>query len=239
MNYLAHIFLSGNDRCIQIGNFIGDGVKGDGYKQYPRKFQQGILLHREIDAFSDRHPLVREAVGIGRETFGRYSAVVNDILFDYFLASRFQDYAGLPLKRFSRRFYTALAWNYRHLPERFQGFIWHFILTDRLCRYASLTGIQQSLEIMTRYRGLQIDPAQTPLFMQEHGERLQNIPGVFPGITRKMQTIDLSKVVIPQINYLQTLPDTNTNLYPLFLGKQPDSCISDKRYRYEFFRPDN
>ena len=28
MNYLAHIFLSGNDRCIQIGNFIGDGVKG-------------------------------------------------------------------------------------------------------------------------------------------------------------------------------------------------------------------
>ena len=73
MNYLAHIFLSGNDRCIQIGNFIGDGVKGDGYKQYPRKFQQGILLHREIDAFSDRHPLVREAVGIGRETFGRYS----------------------------------------------------------------------------------------------------------------------------------------------------------------------
>ena len=40
MNYLAHIFLSGNDRCIQIGNFIGDGVKGDGYKQYPRKFQE-------------------------------------------------------------------------------------------------------------------------------------------------------------------------------------------------------
>ena len=68
MNYLAHIFLSGNDRCIQIGNFIGDGVKGDGYKQYPRKFQQGILLHREIDAFSDRHPLVREAVGIGRSS---------------------------------------------------------------------------------------------------------------------------------------------------------------------------
>ena len=228
MNYLAHIFLSGNDRCIQIGNFIGDGVKGDGYKQYPRKFQQGILLHREIDAFSDRHPLVREAVGIGRETFGRYSAVVNDILFDYFLASRFQDYAGLPLKRFSRRFYTALAWNYRHLPERFQGFIClpngnpaipgnHDPLpgiADRSCPNAAIyAGARRTIT--------------------------KNIPGVFPGITRKMQTIDLSKVVIPQINYLQTLPDTNTNLYPLFLGKQPDSCISDKRYRYEFFRPDN
>lgn len=35
MNYLAHIFLSGNDRCIQIGNFIGDGVKGDGINNIP------------------------------------------------------------------------------------------------------------------------------------------------------------------------------------------------------------
>lgn len=27
MNYLAHIFLSGDDRRIQIGNFVGDAVK--------------------------------------------------------------------------------------------------------------------------------------------------------------------------------------------------------------------
>ena len=28
MNYLAHIFLSGLNRKVQLGNFVGDAVKG-------------------------------------------------------------------------------------------------------------------------------------------------------------------------------------------------------------------
>lgn len=35
MNYLAHIFLSGPDRQIRLGNFIGDAVKGNSYNDYP------------------------------------------------------------------------------------------------------------------------------------------------------------------------------------------------------------
>ena len=34
MNYLAHIFLSGSNRKVQLGNFVGDAVKGSsGYSQ--------------------------------------------------------------------------------------------------------------------------------------------------------------------------------------------------------------
>ena len=35
MNYLAHIYLSGDDPGMQIGNFIADGVKGNHYPDYP------------------------------------------------------------------------------------------------------------------------------------------------------------------------------------------------------------
>ena len=35
MNYLAHIFLSGSNRKVQLGNFVGDAVKGSSYKNYP------------------------------------------------------------------------------------------------------------------------------------------------------------------------------------------------------------
>ena len=28
MNYLAHVFLSGPNRKVQLGNFVGDAVKG-------------------------------------------------------------------------------------------------------------------------------------------------------------------------------------------------------------------
>ena len=48
MNYLAHIYLSGKNRQIQIGNFVGDAVKGKAYNSYPDFFRKGILLHRLI-----------------------------------------------------------------------------------------------------------------------------------------------------------------------------------------------
>ena len=173
MNYLAHIFLSGNDRRVQIGNFIGDAVKGEAYKRYPSGFREGILLHRKIDDFADRHPAVKEAVGLGRPYFGRYSAVVTDIFFDYFLAVDFRAYAGMPLQGFAWGFYGAMARNYFHLPDRIRGFLWHFILTNRLGRYASPEGIRQSLEIMVTYRNLQVSPPEAVAYLQQHREEWQ------------------------------------------------------------------
>ena len=42
MNYLAHIFLSGPNRKVQLGNFVGDAVKGSSYKNYPSDIAKGI-----------------------------------------------------------------------------------------------------------------------------------------------------------------------------------------------------
>lgn len=189
MNYLAHIYLSGNDRRIQIGNFIGDAVKGDGYNRYSGGFREGILLHRKIDDFSDHHPAVREAVGLGRESFGRYSAVVTDIFFDHFLAVDFPAYAGIPLRRFAFGFYGATVCHYAVLPPRIRGFLWHFILTNRLCRYASFEGIRQSLEIMADYRNLQVSPSDAIVFLQTHYDEWQNLfRTFFPDLQQMCQT---------------------------------------------------
>ena len=42
MNFLAHIYLSGDNDHIKIGNFIADAVKGKKYKEYPLEIQKGI-----------------------------------------------------------------------------------------------------------------------------------------------------------------------------------------------------
>lgn len=175
MNYLAHIFLSGNDKQIQIGNFVADAVKGNAYRDYPVRMQKGILLHRRIDTFADSHPLVQELVVMGRKDFGRYSAVVTDVLLDHFLARDFKIYAHQPLKYFAYRFYWNLIWNYHHLPGRFQGFMWHFILTSRLECYASREGIRRSLAIMVKYRGLKIDPDKAVDFLTVHEEEWKEL----------------------------------------------------------------
>lgn len=165
---MAHILLSGDDRGVQIGNFIGDSVKGNAYNNYPANVRCGILLHRFIDDFTDHHPLVREATGMLKDDFGRYSGVLTDIIFDHLLAVGFDQYSDVPLSRFSNRFYRVALMYYNKLPAQVKGFLWHFILTNRLCRYATPAGIRQSLEIMVRYKNLPVDPVHAIAFLQEH-----------------------------------------------------------------------
>lgn len=175
MNYLAHIFLSGPRRRVQIGNFIGDAVKGSAYNDYPGAIRSGILLHRAIDTFTDGHPAVRDTVRSLRPQFGRYSGVVLDIYFDHLLASRFGEFSDIPLKRFSRGFYIAMILNRRWLPERIKNFMWHFISTDRLSKYATPEGIGEALRIMVKYGRLDISPEEAVRYLTEHKEELWRV----------------------------------------------------------------
>ena len=43
MNFLAHIFLSGDSDLTTIGNFMADGIKGKDYRKYSKELQIGIL----------------------------------------------------------------------------------------------------------------------------------------------------------------------------------------------------
>lgn len=183
MNYLAHILLSGDDRLIQTGNFIADAVKGNAYLNYPERVADGILLHRAIDRHTDVHPRVREAVRWLRPYFGRYSAVLLDVFFDYILASRFGDYSPVPLRRFARRFYFTMIRNRRLLPPRIRRFMWHFISTDRLSRYATPEGIRRSVEIMARVHRMDVSPEEAVAFLVANEDRLREVfNDVFTGL---------------------------------------------------------
>jgi len=46
---------------MMIGNFIADHIKGNHYKEYSNEIQKGIFLHREIDTYTDTHPIVRKS----------------------------------------------------------------------------------------------------------------------------------------------------------------------------------
>ena len=175
MNYLAHIFLSGNDRQLQVGNFIGDFVKGRSHENYPTRIQEGIILHREIDSFTDSHPAFLETVELMRPVFSRYSGIIADMYFDYFLASDFNRYSPeRSLSRFTADFYLSVVLNYKWLPERVKGFIFHFIGTNRLKQYASYEGLQGSLHIMSLYKTSAINPELSIAFLKQNEETLRN-----------------------------------------------------------------
>jgi acyl carrier protein phosphodiesterase len=185
LNYLAHIYLSGSDSRMKIGNFIGDFVKGSQLDAHPPRIREGIVLHRKIDSFTDSHQVVRETVVLLRPAFGRYSGIIADMYFDYFLAVNFSDYAGKRLNTFAFRFYFDLLIYYRYLPTRVKRFVFHFIGTNRLHQYSTLDGLKSSLEIMSNHKVPAINPDKTIDFLiQNHDELEMRFHQFFPDLVQ-------------------------------------------------------
>lgn len=150
MNFLAHIYLSGEDDRITIGNFIADKIHGKAYKKYPFDIQKGILLHREIDTFTDAHPIVRQSTKRLHINYGHYSSVIVDILYDHFLAKNWKTYSTIPLKDFSVSFYNLLEESYEILPLRIQNLMPFMIADNWLLNYSKIEGVQRVLDGMNR-----------------------------------------------------------------------------------------
>lgn len=145
MNFLAHIYLSGDDDELKIGNFIADSVKGKKFSQFPDQVQKGITLHRKIDSYTDSHPIVRKSVLRLFPKYGHYSSVIVDILYDHFLAAYWNEFSSTPLEIYVADFYKLLETNYEILPKRVQDFLPYMFRDNWLLSYASIPGIGRIL----------------------------------------------------------------------------------------------
>lgn len=145
MNYLAHIILSGDNDFVKIGNFIADSIKGKKYKTYPKEIQKGILLHRQIDWFTDNNDIVKKSKRRLNMRYGHYKGVIIDILYDHFLAKNWNSYSGISLIEFTHDFYQILKENFDILPEKVQYVTPFMIQNDWLTNYAKLEGIEEVL----------------------------------------------------------------------------------------------
>lgn len=150
MNYLAHIYLSNEEEEITLGNFIADGVKGKKYVQFPLGIQQGILLHRAIDSYTDAHPIVRKSTKRLHKKYSHYSGVIVDILYDHFLAKNWTQYHSIPLHKYTENFYNLINSNFDRLTPRIQKMMPYMIEQNWLLSYASIDGIGKILDQMNR-----------------------------------------------------------------------------------------
>jgi acyl carrier protein phosphodiesterase len=149
MNFLAHIYLSGENEGITIGNFIADNVKGKKYEKYPPDIKKGILLHRAIDSYTDSHAIVKQSTKKLHKNHGHYSGVIVDILYDHFLAKNWKAYHEQPLDLYVDNFYQILQTNYQILPLRIKRMMPYMISDNWLLSYATIPGISRILDQMS------------------------------------------------------------------------------------------
>ncbi|MET2984497.1 acyl carrier protein phosphodiesterase [Aureibaculum conchae] len=145
MNFLAHIYLSGDNDELKIGNFIADGIAGNKYKNYPQEVQKGILLHRKIDSFTDVHSIVRKSKKRLHPRYRHYDGVIVDILYDHFLAKNWSIYCKTDLDDYAQQFYVLLESNYDMLPEKIKQLLPYLIKGNWLYNYSTLEGIESVL----------------------------------------------------------------------------------------------
>lgn len=145
MNYLAHAYLSFNDREILVGNMISDFVKGKKKLDYELAIQQGINLHRAIDSFTDAHKITKEAKEFFRPHYRLYAGAFVDVVFDHFLATDKNIFPEHSLLEFSQSVYQQLENFVPVFPDRFRYMFDYMKKDNWLLNYSYHWGIEKSL----------------------------------------------------------------------------------------------
>lgn len=142
MNFLAHLALSHFSADLQVGNFLGDFVRGRRQlAAYPPGVIRGVELHRAIDRATDDHPAVRQLTGRLRPRHGRYAGVVSDVAFDHFLHRDWSRLGPAPFGAFCHTTYATLAAARDLMPPRVAGYVACMVSDDWLGLYTTPAGM--------------------------------------------------------------------------------------------------
>jgi acyl carrier protein phosphodiesterase len=151
MNFLAHLYLSGDNTHLMVGNFIGDFIKGrSALEKFEPAIVKGVELHRAIDAFTDTHAVVSQSKNRLRAKYRHYSGVIVDVFYDHFLAGNWSTYHPDPLPDFAARAYTVIESFEPILPLEVKQMLPYMISGNWLVNYSKVEGIHRALSGMAR-----------------------------------------------------------------------------------------
>lgn len=160
-----------------LGNLSGDFIKGKVKDHLHEEIAIGAKLHRQIDLFTDNHPLVLDAKKIVRGEFGLYSGVIIDMFFDYFLASKWNHQSSSNFQIHIQEVYNQAEKNFDILPGKFQTVLPYMKKFNWLNMYATSEGLKEILIQMSNRINGKIDLStsiKTLLYNQDELESLFN-----------------------------------------------------------------
>ncbi len=176
MNYVAHLFLAEPTDEHRIGSLLADfgvGPLDTVRKRYGAGIAAGVRHHREVDRFTDSHPIVGAAADCLKDDYGLYSAIIVDVVFDHFLLRHWGRFAPMPVHRFFDSVYRSLSrtdWEY---PSRYK---------------AAVSGMLEK-----RWLGSYIELEKVAFALKRIGARLSRptpLSDTLPGIRHSYETLE-------------------------------------------------
>jgi len=186
MNFLAHLYLSGDQPKLMVGNFIADFVKGKQALQgFDEEIIKGITLHRAIDEFTDSHPMVLQSKQRLRPKYRHYAGVIVDVFYDHYLARNWNKFHSELLPDFADRSYGILQSHQALMPVAASWMLPYMVKGNWLVNYSKVEGIHRALSGMARRTPYESKMEQASIDLKSYYQDFENeFHEFFPALQR-------------------------------------------------------
>lgn len=178
---MAHAYLSFDNPQILVGNLISDFVKGKKKFDYAEGIQKGIILHRQIDTFTDNHEATKQAKNFFRPAYRLYSGAFVDVTYDHFLANDEKEFSEKSLLEFSENTYETVDLFTNDLPPHFSMMFPYMKKQNWLFNYRTKWGTEKSFGGLVR-RAAYLEESNTAaiIFQANYHQLQQCYKAFFP-----------------------------------------------------------
>lgn len=152
LNFLAHFHLSPADPDAIAGAFLGDFVRGsvDDLVDMPLVMRQSIMLHRRIDAYTDRHPVWRRSAGLLPPERRRLAGIIIDVIYDHYLCRHWDKFSDRSLIEFSEYCYGSLLSRTQFMEPGARRIVRRMREHDWLNSYLEIDGIGVAFQKLSK-----------------------------------------------------------------------------------------
>lgn len=142
MNHLVHLFLSGTDEKIIIGNLLYDFLAWRDMQKLEISLDPGFDLHVLIDTYTDSHELIKSGTARLHPHFNKFAPVVVDIYYDHLLYLNWDQYSDLPYDDFSRMTYARIRGELAIAPPDIAARLERMVEHEWLKSYTTKEGME-------------------------------------------------------------------------------------------------
>jgi acyl carrier protein phosphodiesterase len=146
MNFLAHLFLAEPTSDSIIGTMLADFVNTNYHHRYNKGICWSIVEHREVDKFTDSHPIFIKSKHRISDHFRLLKGIMIDVFYDHYLAKNWTNYSDTSLENFCRFVYQIFLNFQNSFPQKMQGMIPRMIQENWLLSYREIDGIDWVLK---------------------------------------------------------------------------------------------
>ena len=150
MNHLAHLFLAPDSAEARVGSLLGDFAKGVAEPELPAEVRRGLWHHRQVDAYTDRHPQVLASKRLFSSRRRRFAGVALDILYDHYLLKFWPAFSSDDSTRFIETTYQEMDALAHLMPQTMRRTTRRMVADDWFGHYRDLAHVGFVLDRVAR-----------------------------------------------------------------------------------------